>query len=331
MFSGEPETPPAESVAPLAETTAPQGETAAGSNVAGEVAAPATATPEQTAEPAPLPETAAAPAAAATLPEPSFDIIRIEPDGQSIIAGRATPGSEWILLNNGEPIATVKADANGEWVILPDASLVPGANAFSLVPKTERGKVAIPAPGAAPQGAPADSAPSGESRSDSGIAPEAAPKTAPTAAAPSASAIEEQLGIVLPKPKPAVTPAPASLPAVLVAADGAYELQVASVRQNADAERERGRLAGAFPDLLGALDLRVQEASVEGAGTFFRVRSGAIADLGVAREICRRLEEAGQGCLVVRRSTAADADAQTEVVRDDAAPRTPPEQQAQRP
>ena len=58
---------------------------------------------------------------------------------------------------------------------------------------------------------------------------------------------------------------------------------MASVRQNADAERERGRLATAFPELLGALDLRVQEASVEGAGTFFRVRSGAIADLRVFR------------------------------------------------
>src|SRR3546814_7694033 len=86
------------------------------------------------------------PQAAAALPEPSFDIIRIEPDGQSIIAGRAAPGSEWILLNNGSPIAALRADANGEWVVLPDSALVPGANDFSLVPKTERGRVVLPAP-----------------------------------------------------------------------------------------------------------------------------------------------------------------------------------------
>ncbi|CAN0450016.1 unnamed protein product, partial [Ectocarpus fasciculatus] len=56
--------------------------------------------------------------AAATDLEPSFDVIRIEPNGQSIIAGRADPLSEWILLNNGQPIGAVQADINGEWVIL---------------------------------------------------------------------------------------------------------------------------------------------------------------------------------------------------------------------
>src|SRR3546814_667339 len=81
-------------------------------------------------------------------------------------------------------------------------------------------------------------------------------------------------------------------------------VQLASVRQSADADRERLRLSGTFPDLLGAMDLRVQQASLEGAGIFYRVRSGAIDDLGIARELCRRLEAAGQGCLVVRRPEA---------------------------
>src|SRR3546814_2532726 len=78
----------------------------------------------------------------------SSDVCSSDLDGQSIIAGRALPDSEWILLNNGSPIASVRADANGEWVVLPDAALVPGANAFSLVAKAERGRVTIPAPGA---------------------------------------------------------------------------------------------------------------------------------------------------------------------------------------
>src|SRR3546814_915855 len=112
----------------------------------------ATVEPAAVAEPvapAPVAETPAAETAAApALPEPTFDIIRSEPDGQSIIAGRALPDSEWILLNNGSPIASVRADANGEWVVLPDAALVPGANAFSLVAKAERGRVTITAPGA---------------------------------------------------------------------------------------------------------------------------------------------------------------------------------------
>src|SRR3546814_4996390 len=66
-------------------------------------------------------------------------------------------------------------------------------------------------------------------------------------------------------------------------AGGDYEVQLASVRQSADAERERGRLSAAFPELLGAMDLRVQQASLEGAGIFYRVRSGALAELDVAR------------------------------------------------
>jgi hypothetical protein len=267
-------------------------------------------TVQATLDPATTAEVPAAPAAVAeapaTLPEPSFDIIRIEPDGQSIIAGRAQPHSAWILLNNGSPIATVQADANGEWVVLPDASLVPGANAFSLVPKTERGKVAIPAPvssspgSSSSSGAAQDSAPAMQQRASEAAVPQGAP--APAEAGPD---------VALPKPKPEAS-IPAAKPAVppvafRVSPDGDYEVQVASVREVADAERERGRLAASFPKLLGELDLRVQEASVEGAGTFFRVRSGAIADLGVARELCRQLEAAGQGCLVVRRAAAPEA------------------------
>src|SRR5690606_17237272 len=116
---------------------------------------------------------AAAPSAEAALPEPSFDIIRIEPDGQSIIAGRAAPGSEWILLNNGSPIAAVRADANGEWVVLPDSALTPGANAFSLVPKAERGAVTIPAPESAaqPAAAPQPAVERGEAAGPEAAAP----------------------------------------------------------------------------------------------------------------------------------------------------------------
>lgn len=337
-FSGGPERPPVETpvpgAAPVAEAL-PAGEaTAAEEAAAGEItaefAAPATApsaapAAAQSAAQSAAPEEPAAAEAAVQAPEPSFDIIRIEPDGQSIIAGRATPGSEWILLNNGEPIASVQADANGEWVVLPDASLVPGANAFSLVPKTERGKVAIPAPAAqdnlSQQPAPgAPAAPQSGSDAGAAMTPQATP--------------EVDVGVALPRPKPAVvgdTPAMR----IQVSQDGVYELQLGSVRQSADAERERNRLAAAFPDLLGELDLRVQEASVEGSGTFFRVRSGAIADLGAARQVCRRLEAEGQGCLVVRRPPPAEAPPaeapQTEVVQDEPAPHAAPEQQAQRP
>jgi len=284
-----------------------------------------TQAPSAPTQPADLAEAAPAPAApesepeggpqetVAVLPEPSFDIIRIEPDGQSIIAGRAQPFSEWILLNNGNPIASIKADVNGEWVVLPDASLVPGANAFSLVPKTERGKVAIPAPAEAEPEAPA----AAEPEAPSGPRAEAATPVAPVA---------------LPQAKPQAA-ARDTLPLFRATPEGRYEVQLASVRQSADAERERRRLTSTFPNLLGELDLRVQEAAVDGAGTFYRIRSGGLAHLGEAREVCRRLEGEGQGCLVVKRVAAAaqpQAGDDAETGGAESEPQAPPPQQAER-
>src|SRR3546814_10829263 len=89
MLYGAPAAPPIA----LAPTAAPPSTT--------KPMAVATVEPAAVAEPvapAPVDETPAAETAAApALPEPTFDIIRIEPDGQSIIAGRALPDSEWIL------------------------------------------------------------------------------------------------------------------------------------------------------------------------------------------------------------------------------------------
>jgi len=319
-LTGEPASPTIVAVpaSPEPEATTSSAEPDATTSPAEPEATTSSAEPEATTSSA-EPEAAAAPAqppaaVEAALPEPSFDIIRIEPDGQSIIAGRAAPGSEWILLNNDSPIAAVRADANGEWVVLPDAALVPGANAFSLVPKAERGRISIPAPAAVPP----ETAPAEPAQSVPAI--EAAPPAGPRAdAAPPA----------LPRPKPqAATAAAALAPAVFqAAAAGAYEVQLASVRQSGDANRERLRLAAAHPKLLGAMDLRVQEARLDGAGVFYRVRSGAIGDLGVARDLCRRLEAAGQGCLVVRRPEAPASDVAEDV--PDAA--TAVRQQAERP
>lgn len=228
-------------------------------------------------------------------PEPSFDIIRIEPNGQSIIAGRADPFSEWILLNNGEPIGSVQADLNGEWVILPDASLIPGANDFSLVPKTERGKVAIPA---------ADEPPAEAIKSDLPERGLLAPRSERSSSSldEKLAALGQDAALPLPLLKPSDDDAKAASFGVRVSPDGGYQIQIASVRQSAAAERERARLVDVYPGLLGALDLRVQEASIDGAGVFYRLRSGPIVDLADARELCRQLELRGQSCLVVVRA-----------------------------
>lgn len=52
---------------------------------------------------------------------PGFDIVRVEPTGDAVIAGRAEPGSTVALLDGETVIGHVQADAAGEFTLLPNA------------------------------------------------------------------------------------------------------------------------------------------------------------------------------------------------------------------
>lgn len=62
---------------------------------------------------------------------PSFDIVRVEPDGASVIAGRAAPNSRIDLLRDGKPFATATADAAGQFALTPP-DLPPGTSEIAL-------------------------------------------------------------------------------------------------------------------------------------------------------------------------------------------------------
>jgi nucleoid-associated protein YgaU len=83
-------------------------------------------TPAQSAAPA-----ADAAAGAQPVP-PSFDVVRVNPSGDTVIAGRAEPGAEVTILDRGKVLGSVEADGRGEWVFLPEAALNPGEHSFSL-------------------------------------------------------------------------------------------------------------------------------------------------------------------------------------------------------
>lgn len=71
--------------------------------------------------------------AAAEQELPRFDVVRVGARGVAVIAGRAAPGAEVVLVEDGREVGRTRADARGEWVILPSEPLRPGTRQFSLL------------------------------------------------------------------------------------------------------------------------------------------------------------------------------------------------------
>ncbi len=63
---------------------------------------------------------------------PQFDVVRITPDGNAVIAGRAAPNSRVIILDNGQFVGQLDADSHGEWVFVPEKPFPPGNRQLAL-------------------------------------------------------------------------------------------------------------------------------------------------------------------------------------------------------
>jgi hypothetical protein len=72
---------------------------------------------------------------------PTFDVARIEPSGEAVIAGRAAPGATVELLRDGEVHDRVVADASGQFVMTP-SRLPAGTYDLTLRAKQADGKQA---------------------------------------------------------------------------------------------------------------------------------------------------------------------------------------------
>jgi nucleoid-associated protein YgaU len=199
-----------ETPAPAASNPAPEGPAAAPEGTVAAATTPAAPSSDAATEPASTATTSVVDNAAAQnsgqATAPSFDVVRINPNGDAVIAGRAKPGATVTLLDDGKVIGSAKADDRGEWVLLPNSAVAPGEHKFTLQATEEGGAalqsermviVVVPAPAkdiagnavAAPAGALALSVPqNGDGASQilnmpsSGTSPEAAvgPADAPT-------------------------------------------------------------------------------------------------------------------------------------------------------
>ena len=114
--------------------------------------------------------------------------------------------------------------------------------------------------------------------------PEAKPELTPVATANPAP----------PAPKPVVEPA-----APAAAMGGSYQVQIAALKSQADAEDYWTRASGNRPELLDGVAHSIVRADLGEKGIYYRVRVGAYNDKSSAQTMCNNLKESGLSCFVV--------------------------------
>ena len=63
---------------------------------------------------------------------PSFDVVRVDRNGEGVIAGRAEPGWKVVIEANGRRLATVTTDRDGEWAVVLEKPLESGDHTLGL-------------------------------------------------------------------------------------------------------------------------------------------------------------------------------------------------------
>lgn len=84
------------------------------------------------------------PATATHTPDgPSFDVVRVSPQGDTVIAGRAAPNAEVELRIGNDVIGTARADKRGEWVLVPQKPIPPGTHELRVVTRLPDGRTVV--------------------------------------------------------------------------------------------------------------------------------------------------------------------------------------------
>jgi nucleoid-associated protein YgaU len=64
--------------------------------------------------------------------KPTFDTVRIERDGSTVVAGRGKPDSSVTVILDGKPLGSAQADSYGAWVLILDEPVPPGDHELTL-------------------------------------------------------------------------------------------------------------------------------------------------------------------------------------------------------
>lgn len=89
------------------------------------------------------PKTASASTELKPLIVPTFDVLRVEPDGTAVIAGRAEPEARLDVNDQAVTVATTSVDKAGEFVAIIDKPLAPGDHQLVLKATATDGRTVI--------------------------------------------------------------------------------------------------------------------------------------------------------------------------------------------
>jgi len=64
--------------------------------------------------------------------KPTFDVVRVNPQGDAVIAGRAMPNAAIVVRDGAIEVGAATADARGEWVVIPKQPLPSGSRELTL-------------------------------------------------------------------------------------------------------------------------------------------------------------------------------------------------------
>ncbi|MDZ7872007.1 MAG: LysM peptidoglycan-binding domain-containing protein [Rhizobium sp.] len=209
---------------------------------------------------------------------PRFDVLRVEPDGSTVIAGNAVPGATVEILNGDQVISSQTVDGTGDFAAVLDQPLPPGDHALQIRATAPDGKVVTSeevATISVPEGGKGEllamvskpgeasrliTLPGSENAPASASQPAAATETATPAAAPAAQAG----GVTLPDLPAAATELAGSAPTV----PGGSDTAAASASEPVAEE------PAALP---GATEVQVTAVEIEGDRIFVagKARAGA--------------------------------------------------------
>lgn len=189
----------------------------------------------------------------------SLSVVRVDPDGNAVIAGTSLPDAEIIISEGGQELVRTRADQNGEWVAIPEKPLSPGSHLLSLQMQLADGRQAM---------------------ADAGIVVEIA-KSAPDR--------EKQTPLVALVPqdataKPQLIQSPDSQPAAKTENESASKIASEIASETASDQSEQPALAAPLVQIrslfwLDGDQLRIEGLAVGGARVVARLSDQASGDI----------------------------------------------------